>query len=58
MWEFESLGRSRTYFREESLYPLGAEERDFRRLRARVNSGTVEHQNADCDSPFPIFKPF
>src|ERR1700730_15395017 len=27
-------------------------------LRARVNSGIVAHQNADCDSPFSIFEPF
>jgi hypothetical protein len=53
-----SLGRSRSYLSEEFLYALGAENRDFRRLRAGVNSGAVEHQNADCDSPFAIFKPF
>jgi len=58
MWEPESLGRSRSYFGEEFLYPLDAEMRDFRRLRARVNFGTVEHQNANCDSPFAIIKPF
>ena len=58
MWEHESPGRPRTYFREEILSPLGAEKRDFRRLRPRVDSGTEEHQNADCDSPFAIFKPF